>query len=160
MKTNPYVALHHLKALFKRILSQRFIFIFIKGLVYKIHKYDTSVQQPFQLQITLIYLIIGVFMQRNWKQVGSHLDSATICYTLRFPIEMVARMSFFADFLRVKRFEIGLHGVLSDENSKSILISNCLGQQCSAIGKYSTRHRNSMYFSIFSYKIISNCVAH
>ncbi len=59
MKTNPHVSIYHWKALCIRIPSQRFIFIFVKGLLYKIHIYVNSVQRPFQLQITLIYQLLG-----------------------------------------------------------------------------------------------------
>ena len=56
-------------------------------------------------------------MQRNWKQVGFLLESATICYALQFPIEMVAKMPFLADFWCAKKFEIILHGGLSDDEN-------------------------------------------
>ena len=128
MITKAYVVIHQSIVLFIRIPSQRFIFIFIKGLLYKLHIKFTAFSNHFNCKLhKFTQLHIGVFVHRNWKQVGSHLDPATICYTLQFPIEMVAIMPFLADFMCVKRFEIVLHGGLSEENSQCIYISNCLG---------------------------------
>ena len=59
MKTNPYVAIHQSKALFIRIPSPRFFFIFIKGLLYKIHIKFTAFSDHFICKGLYFYQIFG-----------------------------------------------------------------------------------------------------
>ena len=87
MKTKAYVAVHQSIGIFTRIPSQRFIFIFIKWLVYKIHIYVHSVQRPFHLQRIIFLPNIWFFVHPFGKFQGCIRNQRQLAMQKTFQIK-------------------------------------------------------------------------